>query len=129
MLLDTSGLLALANAYEPQHSSARELLAAATRVVTHNYVIGEFIALATRRGLPRESVLEFVEAIDNTAEMETFHVDRSLHLAALGLLKERLDKQWSLCDAVSFILMERLKLKEALTTDHHFEQAGFKRLL
>jgi predicted nucleic acid-binding protein len=32
-------------------------------------------------------------------------------------------------DATSFIIMEQLGLQEALTTDHHFEQAGFIRLL
>jgi predicted nucleic acid-binding protein len=34
-----------------------------------------------------------------------------------------------LCDAVSFVLMERFGIAEALTTDHHFEQAVFRRLL
>ena len=43
--------------------------------------------------------------------------------------KSRLDKAWSLCDAVSFVLMLRTGEMEALTTDHHFEQAGFVRLL
>ena len=52
-----------------------------------------------------------------------------LHRAALALLQGRLDKTWSLCDAVSIVLMERLSSAEALTTDHHFEQAGFRRLL
>ena len=57
------------------------------------------------------------------------YVDEELHRAAVDLLSRRLDKTYSLCDAVSFILMERRGLREALTTDHHFEQAGFVRLL
>lgn len=56
-------------------------------------------------------------------------VDRALHLAAIELLERRSDKQYSLADAVSFILMRRYRLREALTTDHHFEQEGFVRLL
>lgn len=129
MLLDTSGLLILADSQEPQHIAAREFLAIATHVVTHNYVIDEFIALATRRGLPRIRVLEFVGVLEEVPEIEIIYVDRELHHAALNLLRQRLDKEWSLCDAVSFVLMERLNFSEAMTTDHHFEQAGFKRLL
>jgi len=45
------------------------------------------------------------------------------------LLRQRLDKDWSLCDAVSFILMREYGIEDALTSDHHFEQAGFRRLL
>jgi uncharacterized protein len=41
----------------------------------------------------------------------------------------RPDKSYSLCDAVSFVLMHQRGLVEALTTDRHFEQAGFIRLL
>jgi predicted nucleic acid-binding protein len=41
----------------------------------------------------------------------------------------RLDKDYSLCDAVSFLLMRARGLTDALTTDKHFEQEGFRRLL
>jgi predicted nucleic acid-binding protein len=44
-------------------------------------------------------------------------------------LLRRLDKDYSLCDAVSFIIMESEGITEAHTTDHHFEQEGFVRLL
>ena len=44
-------------------------------------------------------------------------------------MHKRADMSWSLCDAVSFVLMARHHIWEALTTDHSFEQAGFVRLL
>lgn len=48
---------------------------------------------------------------------------------ALALLLARPGKTYSLCDAVSFVLRRRRNLSEALTTDRHFEQEGFRRLL
>lgn len=45
------------------------------------------------------------------------------------LFHARPDKTWSLTDCISFVVMRRENLKEALTTDHHFEQAGFVALL
>jgi len=41
----------------------------------------------------------------------------------------RLDKTYSLCDSVSFVIMRQRQITEALTTDKHFEQEGFIRLL
>jgi predicted nucleic acid-binding protein len=45
------------------------------------------------------------------------------------LLTQRQDKDWSLVDCASFIIMQRRGITETLTTDHHFEQAGFRLLL
>jgi predicted nucleic acid-binding protein len=47
----------------------------------------------------------------------------------MTLLRAQPDKNYSLCDAVSFLLMRTRGIQDALTTDHHFEQAGFRRLL
>lgn len=62
-------------------------------------------------------------------EIQVFWVDPDLHRAALRLLHSQLDKTYSPCDAVSFLLMRADGITEALTTDRHFEQAGFFRLL
>jgi len=47
----------------------------------------------------------------------------------LDLFGNRPDKSWSLTDCISFVVMQAHGLTEALTADHHFEQAGFVRLL
>jgi len=45
------------------------------------------------------------------------------------LYRRRPDKEWPLTDCISFVVMQDEGLTEALTGDHHFEQAGFKALL
>ena len=129
MLLDTSGLLCLLHAGETQHRRALSLFDAASIRVTHTYILAEFIALAHVRGIPRQETLAFISDLQDSPEVTVIYIDQTVHRAALSLLHERLDKDWSLCDAVSFILMQQLGLPEALTTDRHFQQAGFVRLL
>jgi len=129
MLLDTSGLMCLFDRRDFRHQDALELYDAAPTRLTHNYVLVEFVALAQARSAPRAEALTFVVDLFDDAEVEVAWVSIQLHQDALDLLQERLDKDWSLCDAVSFLLMQQRGLTEALTTDHHFEQAGFIKLL
>ncbi len=49
--------------------------------------------------------------------------------SAVQLYRTRPDKSWSLTDCLSFLVMERRQLTQALTTDRHFEQAGLKALM
>ncbi|RMG45615.1 MAG: PIN domain-containing protein [Acidobacteria bacterium] len=129
MLLDTSGLLCYYHAGEPQHADAVALFHAASTRLTHNYVLAEFIPLCQVRRLNRARVLAFaIDLLDNP-HVEIIWVDEALHRSALSLLQRRPDKTYSLCDAVSFVLMRQRGLTEALTTDRHFEQEGFVRLL
>jgi predicted nucleic acid-binding protein len=97
--------------------------------VTHSYVLAEFVALAHARRLPRMAALTFVSDLVENPDIETVWVDEALHHAAMALLMARPDKTYSLCDAVSFVLMRQRHVTEALTTDRHFEQEGFQRLL
>jgi len=129
MLLDTSGLLCFHHAAEPQHEEAVTFFHAAPARMTHSYVLAEFVALAMVRRLPRQATLAFVAELQDNPLVRVVYVDESLHREALALLQQRLDKTWTLCDAVSFLLMQQQGIVEALTTDVHFEQAGFVRLL
>ena len=49
--------------------------------------------------------------------------------AGIDLYRIRPDKDWSLTDCISFVVMEEHGITDALTGDHHFEQAGFRALL
>jgi uncharacterized protein len=129
MLLDTSGLLCLHHRAEPFHQAACQFYRTARLRLTHGYVLAEFIALAGARRLPRPEALAFVKDLVNNPDIKTVWVEEALHHQAMALLQARLDKTYSLCDAVSFILMGEHALQEALTTDRHFVQEGFRRLL
>ena len=129
MLLDTSGLLCLHHKAEPLHEKACKFYGAAHIRLTHNYVISEFIALSSARRLPRQAALTFITDLLMNPDVETIWVDKAMNNAAISLLRQREDKTYSLCDAVSFVLMRQRSIYEALTTDRHFQQEGFRRLL
>src|SRR5438128_1858958 len=129
MLLDTSGLLCLHHQAEKFHDTACTAYKAARLRLTHGYVLAEFVALAHARRIPRLEALTFTIDLVNNPDIETIWVDELLHRKAMDLLLARQDKTYSLCDAVSFVLMRERMLIDALTTDRHFEQEGFRRLL
>ena len=64
---------------------------------------------------------------DSSVEVVAFEPE--LNGAAVELYRSRSDKDWSLTDCLSFVIMKQRRLHEALTTDHHFEQAGLKALM
>ena len=77
----------------------------------------------------RPRIFEIIDAIKTVDYVEIIHIDDVTDSLAWKLCKNRLDKAWSLVDCTSFVLMQQLSIQEALTTDQHFEQAGFIRLL
>jgi uncharacterized protein len=129
MLLDTSGLFAFLDASDHNHTAAAAYLNSATLRVTHSYVLAELIALTCARRLDRATALQFVGTIIDHADFEVDWITQADHREAMALLNERHDKLYSLCDAVSCLVMRRRALTDALTTDHHFEQEGLVRLL
>ena len=129
MLIDTSGLLCLHYPTEPLHSLACTAYKRATVRVTHSYIIAEYVALANARRFPRSSILAFVVDLLDNPDIETVWINESLYRKAIDLLMIRQDKSYSLCDSISFVLMRERSINEALTTDRHFEQEGFIRLL
>ena len=126
MFIDTSGWFSIFDSREFHHSNA---LRSAPSHITHSYVIAEFVALSEARKTHRANMLHFLLKLLSDSEIEVVWVDELLTSRAVELLAGRLDKRWSLCDAVSFVVMDERKLTEALTTDHHFQQAGFIQLL
>lgn len=134
IFVDTAGWAVLFVRTEPQHTQASALLRQwkqqGRRLVTTNYVLVELTSLfISPLRVPRPTQFRYIDAIKTAPYVEVVHVDPALDAAAWALLKSRPDKEWSLVDAASFVVMQERGIIEALTTDHHFEQAGFMRLL
>lgn len=129
MLIDTSGFFSLHDQAEKHHAAAQDLYRKALSRLTTSYVLAEYVALALVRGLSHEKVIVFSAEILIDEAIEIIWVDEALHSKAVALMQARQDKTYSLCDAVSFVLMRERGLREALTTDKHFVQEGFLRLL
>jgi len=129
MFIDTSGWLCLYHKDEREHREAVELYQNARAHLTTNYVLAEFVPLAHKRGFPRAQNIKFTERVLDSAEIEIVWIDETLHRQAVVLMRERADKTYSLCDAASFVVMRQRGISESLTTDKHFRQEGFVRLL
>jgi uncharacterized protein len=129
MFLDTSGLLSLYDSHDAFHEDAVRAFRRADRLLTHNYVLAELVALVNARNLPRQDALAYISDLLDHPLIEVLWVDEAFHRAGLELLFRRTDKSYSLCDAISFLQMQARGVTEALTTDRHFEQEGLVRLL
>ena len=134
VLIDTAGWASLFVQTESQYQSARvwfdEWFRPGVAMVTTNYILAELVALFTSPlRVPRAQQFRYIDTIKSARYVQVVHIDSELDAAAWALLKTRPDKTWSLVDAASFVVMTNQGITEALTTDHHFEQAGFTRLL
>ena len=131
---DTSGWASFFVRTERFHAVASALMrhwqAEGARVVTTNYVLAELVALFNNPlRMARAHQVRIIESIKTASWVQVVHIDPTLDEEAWTLMKTRTDKEWTLVDCASFALMQRRGIAEALTTDHHFEQAGFRRLL
>ena len=114
------------------HARAVELLERAAksggRFVTTDYVLDETATLLRARGHGRLADAFFQTVFASRAcQVEWMDADRFTQTRQFFLKHH--DKSWSFTDCFSFVVMRDLKLRDALTTDAHFRQAGFHPLL
>jgi uncharacterized protein len=126
---DTFYFLALLNERDSAHK--RAVVVSRTRGLT--LVTTELVLLELADALCKPPQRNEVAALWKVVETDpAFTLVRATHeLIERGrrLYRERSDKEWPLTDCVSFVVMQDHGLTEALTADHHFEQAGFRALL
>lgn len=134
LFIDTSGWASIFIPTETHYPIAAEhfrtAIASRTEIITTNYVIAELVALLNSpHRLPRDRIFNHINIVRQNPYITRIHIDPPTDQAAWELCQNRPDKPWSLVDCSSFIIMQQHNIQQALTTDHHFEQAGFIRLL
>jgi predicted nucleic acid-binding protein len=126
---DTSYFVAFFGANDQHHARAMAWTRAlGPRVVTTEYVAVE-VGNTLTKGANRTVFAEFYEWVRGGEEVELIPASTDLMDRGAKLFAERLDKQWSLTDCISFCVMTERGLTDALSADRDFEQAGFRALL
>ena len=98
------------------------------RILTSDWVLME-VADALAESESRARARDFILHLRQSAACEIVPASRELFDRALELYHQHADKQWTLTDCVSFVIMRQQNVTDALTGDKHFEQAGFVALL
>lgn len=127
---DTSFFVALANARDDGHAHALKVAAGleSATLITTDFVIVELGSYFSRSQL-RPLFEIIIEDLANDPRHTVIPATRELFERGMQLFMRRPDKDWSLTDCISFVVMEERGISDALTADRHFEQAGFKALL
>ncbi len=115
------------------HPIAREwsrMYAKKCTIVTSDFVLTEFLNFMTRFGMySRNQAVAACQNLYTAEDIEIVPAHRTLIMDAMEIYRDFSDKRWSFTDCSSFVIMRERKITDALSHDHHFEQAGYKTLL
>ncbi len=129
---DASFFFALAAKRDVAHEAAvsafARLLRGQRHIVTTDYVVDEALTL-TRARTNVAVALELLDRIERSAAIVIESVNPSRFESAKTFFRKHADHGYSFTDCTSFVVMRELRLREALTTDRHFVEAGFRALL
>jgi uncharacterized protein len=128
VFVDASGFYALIVGKDENHAHADKLFTLAQReawrLVTTNAVVFETHALLLHRSRPgRETALKFLDAVQADT-YDVIRVRQNDEERAIALIRSHEDKLYSFCDALSFVVMERLRIREVIAFDQDFRTYG-----
>ena len=125
---DTGYFIALLKERDELHERAVRWAALNEAILTTDYVLIE-VADACSAPIMRRRLHAFLNVIRGSQDFEIVPATPELLAAGIALHAARPDKEWSLTDCLSFVVLQQRGLVRALAYDHHFEQAGFEALL
>lgn len=130
--IDAAYTVALSVVTDKYHQKAdilaKQIETEAIPLITTRAVILE-IGNAMARLRYRDAAIELLDALEEDPNIKIIPLSEELYNRAMELYRQRPDKEWGITDCISFVVMQDYELTEALTTDEHFKQAGFKALL
>lgn len=129
--LDTSYLVAITHKKDQYHREAikvSKMLEKPVKLITTEAILMEYGNLLSRIKV-REQAFRFIQILRETEHTEIISIDSEIFEKGLKLFGKYKDKEWRLVDCSSFVVMREMGLSHALTSDRHFEQAGFTILL
>jgi uncharacterized protein len=124
---DTSFLAALIYERDNNHPKAvsifRSLNTHPVKFILTNFIRAETHALLLNRA--SHSIADgFLASLINTSKNALIRVTELDELMALELIEKYKDKDFSITDSTSFVVMERLGIGHALSFDDDFRQYG-----
>ncbi len=126
VFMDTYGLIAWINTRDAAHQRVKSYLDSYSgKIVTTEWVLLEF-ADAFSLSKSKPFAIEAIKRIHHLPMFLVVGFEPTVYQAGFDLYESRSDKDWSLTDCVSFVVMTQHGLSDALTADHHFEQGGFR---
>ena len=130
VFLDTSYILALVfqddDYYKITNDTSKKISSEKINIVTTELVLIEIADSLSKVKFRKESII----TIEKLRKFETVVNTTQDRIAKAWSLYEKMtDKEWGLTDCYSFVIMKEFDIKQALTTDKHFDQGGFERLL
>jgi predicted nucleic acid-binding protein len=132
VFVDTSGFYAMLVQDDDKHAVAQRITRDARRrkrgFVTTDYVLDETATLLKARGFAH--LLErLFETLDDSRACRIEWTDAERFQEVRAYFLKHSDQDWSFTDCLSFRVMARFRLREALTKDSHFQHVGFAALL
>ena len=125
---DSFFFFALLNSNDAAHEAAEKFASQTVNpFVTTAWVLTEVAdgcSTVDKRGV----FVQLLDALRASPDARIIGPSEELFSRGLDLYRQRPDKEWSLTDCLSFVAMGDERISEALTGDHHFEQAGFRAL-
>lgn len=128
IFVDTGYLLALELSNDQNHQVAKQhwqnVVNSLPPLVTTSYVFDEIVTFFSKKR-HHEKAVQVGNYLLRSPSVQFIHIDEELFFQGWAYFQQHKDKEYSLTDCISFVVMRNFGIEKVFTFDKHFEQAGF----